>query len=154
MKTLNPLLALFRSACLVFALLSIVLSANASAQEAKPYKDGPVTEVSYIKTRNGKFDDYMKFLDTDWKSQMEGYKKAGLIVGYAVYSATPRSPNEADVILTTTYANLAALDKTDEFDKIDAKAAGGTTAMNKGASDRDAIRQVLGSELIREMILK
>ena len=136
------------------ALLALVFSVNVSAQEAKPYKDGPVVDVGYIKTKSGKFDEYMKYLAAEWKPQMESYKKAGLVISYAVFAATPRSPNEPDIILTTTYANMAALDKTEEFDKIDATMAGGAAAQNKGMSDRDAIRTVLGGELIREMILK
>jgi hypothetical protein len=38
-----------------------------------------VTELAYIKVKPGKFDDYMKYLDTTYKSLMEANKKAGLI---------------------------------------------------------------------------
>jgi hypothetical protein len=126
----------------------------AMAQEAKPYKEGQVTEISYIKIKSGKFDDYMGFLDTTYKSLMEANKKAGLITGYAVYLSQARSPQEPDLILSITYANMAALDKIEEGEAVAAKVLGSTTVQNKAYADRDALREVLGSQLIRELVLK
>ena len=139
------------------ALLGLVLSATvgiASAQTDKPYKEGQVTELSYIKIKPGKFDDYMKFLDTTYKALMEANKKAGLIVGYAVYSMQARTPQEPDLLLTITYANMAALDKIDEGEAVAAKVVGSTAVQNKAYIDREAMREVLGAQLIRELVLK
>ena len=47
------------------------LTATAQAQSTKVYKEGPVIELSYIKIKPGRFDDYMKFLDTTYKTLME-----------------------------------------------------------------------------------
>jgi hypothetical protein len=138
----------------VTSLALLCFAAVTSAQDAKPYKEGPVVELSYIKIKPGKFDDYMKFLGTTYKSLMEANKKAGLITSYAVYSAQARSPQEPDLILSITYPNMAALDKIDEAEAIAAKLVGSTDVQNKGAIDRGSMRDVLGSQLIREMILK
>jgi len=138
----------------MFAALLLLTTTHASAQEARPYKDGPVTALSYIKVKNGRFDDYMTFLDTSYKPLMEAYKKAGLITGYAVYSATARTPQDPDLILSVTYANMAALDRTDEFDVVSQKVAGSNAAQNKASIDRDAMRTPLGGDLIRELVLK
>lgn len=126
----------------------------AGAQESKPYKEGTVTEVSYIKIKPGKFDDYMMFLDTRYKALMEASIKAGLIVRYGVYSAQARSPQDPDLILTVTYANMAALDKIDEGDAVAAKVLGSTDMQNKATIDREVMREVMGSQLIRELVLK
>ena len=134
------------------ALCSVM--ATATGQEAKPYKEGSVTALSYIKIKPGKFDEYMKFLDTTYKMLMEANKKAGLIVGYAVYSTQARSLQEPDLILATTYANMAALDKIDEGEAVAAKVIGSNDVQNKTYIDRGALREVLGGELIRELILK
>jgi hypothetical protein len=96
----------------------------------------------------------MKWPATSYKELMEANKKAGLIVGYAVYSAQARSPHEADLIQTTTYANTAALDRIDEGDAVAAKVLGSNDAPNKAYAERGAMREVLGSELIRELVLK
>jgi hypothetical protein len=128
--------------------------AAAPAQDAKPYKEGQVTQLSYIKIKPGKFDDYMKWLATSYKQLMEANKKAGLIVSYGVYAAQARSPHEADLILTTTYANMAALDRIDEGEAVAAKVMGSNDAQNKAFADRGTMREVLGGELIRELVLK
>jgi L-rhamnose mutarotase len=126
----------------------------ALAQSSKPYKEGQVTEVSYIKIKPGKFDEYVKFLDTTYKTLMEANKKAGLIVGYAVYAMQARNPHEPDLMLTVTYTNMGALDKIEESEAVAAKVVGSMEAQNKAYIDREALREVLGSQLIRELVLK
>jgi hypothetical protein len=128
--------------------------ATSSAEEAKPYTEGQVTELSYIKIKPGKFDEYMKYLSTTYKTLMEANKKAGLVNGYGVYVASPKTPQEPDLILTVVYPNMAALDKTDEADAIAAKLVGNEATQTKGMVDREALREVLGSELVRELVLK
>lgn len=126
----------------------------AANAEDKSYTEGQVTEVSYIKIKPGKFDDYMKYLATTYKTIMEANKKAGLIAGYGVYSAMARTPQDPDLILTTIYPNMAALDKSEEAEAIAEKIAGNAAAQSKGAIDRESMRELLGSELIRELVLK
>jgi hypothetical protein len=134
--------------------LCFALGTVASGQEEKPFKDGEVTIISYIKTKPGKFDDYMKFLDTTYKQLMEAEKADGLIIRYAVFAATPRTPHDPDLLLTVTVPNMAALDKTDEVDAVAAKVTGSTENQNKAAIDRESLREVLGSEIVREQVLK
>ena len=130
------------------------LTATVQAQSTKVYKEGPVIEVTYIKIKPGRFDDYMKYLDTTYKTLMEANKKEGLIVGYAVYSTNARTPQEPDLILSTTYANMAALDKIDEADAIAAKLIGPNDVQAKAMIERGPLREILGSQLMRELILK
>ena len=139
---------------LVIGIATWAIAIPGMAQNTKPYKEGPVTEVSYIKIKPGRFDDYMKFLDTTYKSLLEAEKKAGLIVGYAVYGATARSPSDPDLILTVTFPNMAALDRTEEFEALAAKVVGSEEQQNKSMIDRGAMREVLGSQIVRELVLK
>jgi hypothetical protein len=142
------------TASLLALTFGLLLAVNANAQDSKYFKNGPVTQLTYVKVKPGKFDEYMGFIDTSYKSLMEANKKAGLILSYAVYQASPRSPQEPDLILSVTTANYAALDKDDEMDAVAAKVMGSTDAQSKGAADRESLREILGSEIIREMILK
>ena len=128
--------------------------ASAAAQEAKSYKEGPVTQISYIRVKPGQFDAYMKFLGGDYKKLMEAYIKAGLVVRYGVFTTRARNPNDANLILTVTSPNYAALDKVDERDAISAKLMGNSDARTKAAIDRESMRQQIGSELIQEIVLK
>jgi hypothetical protein len=139
-------------------LLLITLLAGAPvvavADEGRPYKDGPVVEVTSIRTKPGRFDDYMEFIATDYRTLMEANKKEGLILDYGVYVASPRSPKDPDLLLTITYPNMAALDRTEEAEAIAARVVGSADQQSKGAIDRESLREVLGSELIRELVLK
>jgi L-rhamnose mutarotase len=132
----------------------VFLAAIVSAQEVKPYSHGMVTSISFIKIKPGMFDDYMKYLDGPYKALMEANKKAGLIVRYNVFWTEARNLHEADLLLTTTYTNMAALDKIDEEEAVAAKVIGSSDIQNKTYIDRQSMREVLGSQLIRELLLK
>lgn len=142
---------------IAIAFLGILLCsvmAGANAQEARPYKEGAVTIVTFIKTKPGKFDEYMHFMATTGKAVREDQKKAGLLLAYGVYAASPRTPKDHDIILTMTYPNMAALDKDEEAEALAAKSMGNRATRNKAAAEREALREVLGTEMIRELVLK
>ena len=135
--------------------LLLTMATQSVADEARPYSDGPVVNVSYIKIKAGMFDAYMKWVATDRKTLMDEYKKAGVILDWRVYSAQARSPNEPDLILTVTYKNMAAFDGLDDRqDAILVKVAGSLDKANAASIKREEMREVLGSELIRELIVK
>lgn len=136
-------------------LLSLFVLAGTSGAVDRPYSEGAVVEVSSIRTENGMFEDYMAWIAGPWKQFMEEQKAAGLIVGYNVYSAAPRGPDDPDLYLVTVYKNMAALD--DLNAKTDAMAEKIFGSMSKATSDtvaRGKLRTVLGSEYIRELKLK
>jgi hypothetical protein len=142
-----------RTVFLVIALL-LGLAGSVHAQDDKPFTDGPVVAISYIKVKPGHFTEYMKYLDGPYKAVMEAQKKAGLITGYKVFENQARSPHDADLILSVTYPNMAALDRSDEADAVSAKVMGSRTQQDKAFGERGAMREVLGGQLIRELILK
>ncbi len=114
-----------------------------------------MVNVTWIRTVDGKFDDYMKWLDTTWKQEEEAAKKAGYIVGYQVLMADPRGPDDADVILMITYKNWAALDGgLAKGDAIAKQIEGSVTAANQSQADRSKIRRVLGSANMQMAQLK
>ena len=119
------------------------------------YTEGPVTNVAAIRTENGKFDDYMKYLDTTWKAEQEAAKKAGYIISYKVITVEPRSENDPDLYLVTTYKNWAALDgATAKGDAIAKQVEGTLAAASDAAVSRGKIRRVLGSFTGQELTLK
>jgi hypothetical protein len=121
----------------------------------RPYTEGPVTRISYIKIKPGMFDAYMKWIATERKTLMEEYKKAGVILGWKVYGAEARSPREADLILTVTYKNWAAFDNLDDRqDAIAERLQGSSEKQNQMAIGREQMREVLGNETIQELVIK
>ena len=130
------------------------LSGTAAAAD-RPYTEGLVTNVSAIRTMPGMFDDYMAWLAGPYKQAMEAQKAAGVIVSYAVYVTVPRSPEDPDIYLLTTYKNMAALDDLSaRLDPIYEKLQGSMAEQNKAYIERGKMRTVLGDEMIRQMVLK
>jgi hypothetical protein len=139
------------STCLAASSLAL----NARAQDERAYAEGPVTEVDYIQVEYGHFEEYIDWLNSTWKPTMEATKKAGLIIDYKVFRLTPKSPDQPNMILTITYKTAAAaLDKGVELEAVAKKVICSTECQNKARVGRNEYRKVLGSEYIRELILK
>lgn len=138
----------------LFMAFALLATAEAFAQGSRPYKDGPVTQVSFIRVKPGQFDIYMKYLAGPYRTQMEASKKAGLVVGYKIFSVDPRTAQDPNVILAVTYPNMATLDKTDEFDAVLTTVGTTIEAQNKAFADRSSMREAIGTQLMREVILK
>jgi len=153
------------SMCLAASLLSLdaraqdTLTRDALAQNDRQYTDGPVTEVNYLQVEYGHFPEYIAWLNSTWKPTMEAMKKAGLIIDYKVFQASPKSPDQPNIFLYLTFKNMAAYggnigDKGIEGEYVARKVIGSTEFQNKKRVERSEYRKVLGIELIREIILK
>jgi hypothetical protein len=119
------------------------------------YTDGPVVNVAAIRTEYGKFDEYVKYLDTTWKAEQEAAKRAGDIVSYRVVRVEARGENDANIYLVTNYKNWAAFDgATAKADAIAKQVEGTLAASNQGAVDRAKMRRILGSWTGQELDLK
>jgi hypothetical protein len=135
--------------------LSIGAISSAMADDSKSYTEGTVMEVTSIRTKPGMFDAYMKWLDTTGKQLREDEKKAGIILDYAVYSVTPRSPQDPNVYLTITYKNMAALDGLeDRVEPFMKKIWASRDAAAKANADRESLREIIGTQLVRKLDLK
>jgi hypothetical protein len=130
------------------------MSTNARARDERQYTDGPVTDVAYIRVEYGRFEDYVDWLNSTWKPTMEATKKAGLIIDYKIFRATPKSADQPNIIRMITYKNMAALDKGVEEEEVARKVIGSTEVQNKARVARSEYRKLLGGELIRELVLK
>jgi len=146
---------MIKNIILSMCLAASSLSLNAHAQDERAYTEGPVTEVTYNHVEYGHFEEYIDWLNSTWKPTMEATKKAGLIIDYKVFSATPKSPDQPNIILMITYKNAAAaLDKGVEQEAVAKKVIGSTEVQNKARVGRNEYRKLLGIEYIRELILR
>ena len=124
-------------------------------QDVRHYADGPVTELDYIQVEYGHFEEYVEWLNSTWKPTMEAMKKAGLIIDYKVVRATPKTPDQPNIMLMITFKDgAAALDQGVEQEEVAKEVIGSTEFQNKARVGRNDYRKVLGNEYIRELILK
>jgi len=145
------------SMCLAIAALSLNVRAqdvNAGARDERGYSYGPVTEVDYLQVEYGHFAEYIEWLNSTWKPTMEAMKKAGLVMDYKICTAFPKSAEQPNIVRLITYKDMAALDSGVEQEEVAKRVIGSTPVQNKARVARNEYRQVLGSDLIRELILK
>ena len=146
---------LIQGICGTAALVAALALTTPVYADGRDWNDGPVINVSSIRTVDGHFDDYMHWLATTYKKQQEAAKKAGLITSYRVIVIEPRGPNEPDILLVTEFKNWAALDHFgSKLDQISAQTEGSVEAAAKSEADRAKIRTVLGSRTQQEALLK
>jgi hypothetical protein len=123
--------------------------------DGRSYNDGPVVNVTAIRTLDGHFDDYMQFLATTFKKEVEASKKAGLILSYEILTAQPHNPQEPDIYIVVRYKNWAALDGLGgKVDAINAQIEGSVDKANQSTAGRGKIRTILGSETLQVAELK
>lgn len=138
----------------VFFILSTSVMVHAQSYD-KPYKEGSVWRVQYVKTKPGMGEMYLKDLSTHWIKVVEAAKKRGLIMDYKVLSSDPGSTTDWDLMLLVEHKNYANLD--DMSDKIDAlvkELLGTEDTQHQSAISRNSMRDILGGKLARELIFK
>jgi hypothetical protein len=135
---------------------ALVLALPATAQQtSRPYAEGAVTDVQYIRVKPGHMDEYMAFLSGPFKQSQESQKKAGVITGWAVYSSPNRDEDDWNIALATTYKNMAALDNLrDRVDPVDKQVYGSVDKSNEAMVKRSEMRDIVGNRLLREVIIK
>ena len=142
----------------ILLLLAAILTISTSvtrAQEDHAYTQGPVVIVTFVRTEPGMFEEYLRYLDATYKRLLDEYKRQGIVTDYAIFQATPRDPNDADVILTVTYKNMAAFDELQARTDPSLKQFFGSLPKAASASiDREKMRKQLGSQMVRQLILK
>ena len=146
---------MIKTIILSMCLAASSLSLNARAQDERQYTDGPVTEIDYIHVEYGHFEEYIDWVNSTWKPTMEAMKKAGLIIDYKIFSATPKSPDQPNIYLWITFKNAAAaLDKGVELEAVAKKVICSTECQNKARVGRSDYRKVIRRQYIRELIFK
>jgi hypothetical protein len=141
------------AACAATACLA--LTSLAALADDHAYTEGPVVNVASIRTVDGKFDDYLKWLATKWKAEQEAGKKAGDVLSYEVLQVEPRHENDPDLYLVVRYKNWAALDGAlAKSDAIAKQIEGSVAASNQAQAERGKIRRILGSATMQVLNLK
>jgi Skp family chaperone for outer membrane proteins len=139
----------------IAAVLALALTSVAAVAQDHPFTEGAVINVEAIRTEHGRFDEYLKFLDTEWKATQEAAKKAGYITSYEVITVEPRGENDPDIYLVIYYKNWAALDgATAKRDAIAKEVDGSVSAADEAGVSRGKIRRVLGSWTGQRLDLK
>jgi hypothetical protein len=144
-----------RAALAAIVLLVALAGFTAYAQVARPYHDGSVWSIGFVRVKAGMESAYYNYLVTDWKKEQEAMKAEGIILSYKVISVEAHTPAEWNLMLMTEYKSLAAMEAgAEKADALGQKLFGSDQKMMQGYRDRLEIRDVLGDRLGREIILE
>jgi len=142
-----------------FLVFFLVLVASTFAQEH--YTEGNIRVVSFYRTNPGQFDNYMKYLRTNFLPQQEEAKKQGLILDYYVLLSQPSNPDDWDVAVGYVYKSFGdALDynqdNADKMKEIQSKHFNtkDEDKINDLMAKRFDMRKFIGVKYLREVILK
>jgi hypothetical protein len=97
----------------------------------------------------------MNFLAGPYTQEREAEKKAGVITGWAVYQSDDRDENDWNIVLTTTYKNMAALDNLrDRADPITKQVYGSLDKSDEAMAKRGEMRDMVGNRQLRELTFR
>ena len=132
----------------------MIVAVTAYAQVKRPFHNGSVWEIAFIRMKPGMETSYLNYLAGPWKTNQEAMKKEGVVLSYKVITTEGHTPGDWNVMLMTEYKNLAALEANeDKADSIAQRVVGDDEKQRQGYRDRLEIREVMGDRLAREIVL-
>ena len=135
--------------------LLLVVGVSVYAQVKRPFRNGSVWTLAFIRTKPGMDVAYLNYLATDWKKNQEASKKEGLILSYKVLATEGHTPGEFNLILMTEYKDLATMEANEpKADALAQRVVGDDQKQMQGYRDRSEIREVIGNRLAREIVLE
>lgn len=135
-------------------LLILVVAATGFAQLKRPYHNGSVWNIAFIRMKPGMETAYLNYLAGPWKANQEAMKKEGLVLSYKVITTEGHTPGDWNVMLMTEYKNLATLEANeDKADSVAQRVVGDEEKQRQGYRDRLENREVMGDRLAREIVL-
>lgn len=135
-------------------IIAATLATPAMAEET-PYTLGTVWEASRIDMLPGQGPDYVQYLATTWKKNMETLKAEGYVVSYRVLATNHRRGDEPDLILLIEYRDYQTVTQIEARRARMNELTGQTTRSAAAASaERGKMREELGTTQYQELVLK
>lgn len=139
----------------LIAAILLTLSVVVVAQVNRPYRNGTVWAIGFIRMKPGMETAYLNYIAGDWKREQEALKKEGQIVSYKILQTEAHGSNDWNLMLMSEYKDLAAYEKSlDKTDALLQTVIGNDEKQRQGYRDRLEIRDVLQDRLVREIVLE
>jgi hypothetical protein len=135
--------------------LVLTLSVVAFAQVNRPYRNGTVWSIGFIRMKPGMETAYLNYVSGDWKREQEALKKDGQIISYKILQTEAHGSTDWNLMLLTEYKDLATYEA--NLEKADAllqTVIGNDEKQRQGYRERLEIREVLADRLAREIVLE
>lgn len=131
------------------------LAAGAAAAADRPYTQGSVWTVTFVRVKAGMGTQYLGDLANTWKLAMDEARKQQLIVSYKILAGNPSSRDDWTMMLLVEQKNWAAFDGADDkFDAILEKLIGPDKKQVELMVKRSDVREIVGTRNLQEIIFK
>jgi hypothetical protein len=133
----------------------MLLGVTVYAQVSRPYRNGTVWDISFIRVKPGMNEAYMNYLCGQWKNMQEAQKSAGLILSYKVIGTEAHGSTDWNLMLMTEYKDLASMEANEQkAEAVAEKIVGDDQKQMQGYRDRSEIREIMADRLAREIVLE
>jgi len=144
-----------RIAICLLTVLVLTFSVFVYGQVNRPYRNGSVWNVAFIRMKPGMDTAYLNYIATEWKRNQEAMKKDGLIVSYKVLTTEAHGAADFNIMLMTEYKDLATMEANEnKADNLAQQVIGNDQKQIQGYKDRLEIREVMQDRLAREIVLE
>lgn len=133
----------------------LLLGVSVFAQVSRPYRNGSVWSIGFIRMKPGMETAYLNYVATDWKRDQEALKKDGLILSYKVLQTEAHGATDWNLMLLTEYKDMATMEANEaKEDALYQRTVGPDEKQRQGYRERLEIREVMAGRLAREIILE
>ena len=145
-----------RTAAATLAAVCLFLAGyTAHAQVSRPFRNGSVWTLAFIRMLPGMENAYLTYIATDWKKSQEAAKKEGLILSYKVLTTEGHSANDYNIILMTEYKDLGTMEANQQkAEALAQRVVGDDQKQMQGYKERMDRREIMGDRLAREIVLE
>lgn len=139
----------------VIVAILLALGIVVLGQVSRPYRNGSVWNVAFIRMKPGMDTAYLNYVATDWKKEQDALKKDGMILSYKVLTTEAHGSGDFNIMLMTEYKDLATMEANEtKADNLAQQVIGDDKKQMQGYKDRLEVREVLQDRLAREIILE
>ena len=139
----------------LLVVLALTAGVVALAQVNRPYRNGSVWDIGFIRMKPGMESAYLDYVATDWKKHQEELKKDGQILSYKVLTTESHGANDWNIMLMTEYKDMATKEANEaKEDALYQRVIGNDDKQRQGYRERLEIREVMGGRLAREIVLE
>lgn len=128
---------------------------QAMAQEQ--YEEGPVWDVTFVRTKPNQRENYLASLRADSKPVLDEEKRQGLILDYKIINnLTQHDAQEWDIAVAIQYKNFASMDGFEAKElAIAGKLLGSKQAADQTFGKKHSeMREIVSTKLMQELILR
>jgi hypothetical protein len=142
-------------AAVLSAALVLLAGYTVHAQVSRPFRNGSVWTLAFIRMTPGMENAYLSYIATDWKKAQEAAKKEGLILSYKVLTTEGHNPNDFNIILMTEHKDLATMEANQaKADALAQRVVGDDQKQQQGYKERMDRREIVGDRIAREIVLE